>query len=259
MPNIVTEVAKWRTLRAGIKGSVGFVPTMGCLHEGHMALVRRARAENNVVLVSIFVNPTQFNQASDFEKYQRTLERDCALLDAAGADFVLAPSAEDMYPDGYSVQVSETEDAKVLEGAFRPGHFSGMLTVVLKLLNIAQAGKAYFGEKDFQQLLLVRKMADAFFLPTEIIGCPTVRAEDGLALSSRNERLSPDERRKAARLSQLLRSTEGDEAVMRRLMDEGFRPEYVETRWGRRLAAAWLGDTRLIDNIALSERASVAA
>lgn len=249
MPIIVSDPIKWQNLRKTLSGSLGFVPTMGNLHAGHIALCDRARKENDKVLVSIFVNPMQFNQQSDYEKYARTFEADCKLLDDAGVDYVFHPDEKAMYPDTYHLQVSEQEDAKVLEGAFRPGHFTGMLTVVLKLLNIARADRAYFGEKDFQQLLLVRKMAEAFFLPVEIIGCPTLRAEDGLALSSRNSRLTAAAREKAPLLAALLQSDMPDAAVMKKLEEEGFKPEYVETRWGRRLAAAWLGDVRLIDNV----------
>lgn len=249
MPTIVSDPIKWQSLRKTLSGSLGFVPTMGNLHAGHIALCDRARAENDHVLVSIFVNPTQFNQQSDYDAYARTFDADCQLLDDAGVDYVFHPDEKAIYPDDYALQVSEQEDAKVLEGEFRLGHFTGMLTVVLKLLNIAGADRAYFGEKDFQQLLLVRKMAEAFFLPVEVIGCPTLRAEDGLALSSRNARLTAAEREKAPLLARLLQSDMPDATVMKKLEEEGFKPEYVQTRWGRRLAAAWLGNVRLIDNV----------
>ena len=253
MPTIVSDPKSWQKQRKGLKGSLGFVPTMGNLHEGHIELAKRARAENDHVIVSLFVNPTQFNQRSDYEKYARTFEADCKLLEAAGVDYILYPDEPAMYPDKYDVQVVEKTISKELEGEFRPGHFEGMLTVVLKLLNIAQADKAYFGEKDFQQLTLVKKMVDAFFIPTEIIPVPTVRAESGLALSSRNGRLSPEQLKKATEISRLLKSGLSDEDVMKKLAEAGFKPEYVATKWGRRLAAAWLGDVRLIDNVPLSE------
>lgn len=253
MPIIVSDPKKWQQLRAGLKGSLGFVPTMGNLHEGHIELCRRARKECDHVLASIFVNPTQFNQRSDYEKYARTFDADCRLLEEAGVDYIINPDEKAMYPDNYELQVTETVISKELEGEFRPGHFQGMLTVVLKLLNIAQADKAYFGEKDFQQLTLVKKMTEAFFIPTEIVPVPTVRAESGLALSSRNGRLSPDQLQKATEISRLLKSGLSDEEVMKNLAEAGFKPEYVATRWGRRLAAAWLGDVRLIDNVPLSE------
>lgn len=250
MPTIVSTPTEWRSLRKSLAGrSVGFVPTMGNLHEGHIDLCRRARAENDVVIASIFVNPTQFNQTSDFEKYARTLAADKKLLEEAGVDYLFHPDAKDMYPDGYSVKVGEEEIAKELEGAFRPGHFTGMLTVVMKLLNIIGADRAYFGEKDFQQLLLVKKMVSALFMPVEIIACPTVRAQNGLALSSRNARLTPEQLEKAPLLAELLQSGMSDADVMKKLEEAGFKPEYVDTRWGRRLAAAWLGDVRLIDNV----------
>ncbi len=227
---------------------------MGHLHQGHMSLCARARRENDVVAASIFVNPTQFNQAEDFEQYQRNEAADCRLLEGLGVDYLICPAAAEMYPDNYEIQVAETKISQALEGEFRPGHFTGMLTVVLKLLNLAQADRAYFGEKDFQQLLLVKKMAAALFLPVEIIACETVRAEDGLALSSRNSRLTPEQRQKAALLVQLLMSGAGDAAVCQKLEQQGFRVDYVATEWGRRLAAVWLDNTRLIDNVPLTER-----
>lgn len=246
---IVSDINEWRRVRAGIQGSVGFVPTMGNLHAGHIALVERARKENNVVVVSIFVNPTQFNQKSDFEKYQRTLQEDTALLRAAGADYILNPDEKAMYPENYEVQVAESVLSKELEGEFRPGHFTGVLSVVAKLLNLAMATRAYFGEKDYQQLLLIKKMVSALFMPVDIIACETVRAENGLALSSRNNRLSQEQRDKAALIYRHISSAANDEDVKKELDAAGFKTEYVATKWGRRLAAAWLGDVRLIDNV----------
>lgn len=249
MLHIVSDPEKWRRLRKGLSGTLGFVPTMGALHEGHIALCTRARGENTHAVASIFVNPTQFNQPADFEKYQRTFEADCRLLESAGVEYVFHPEPDAVYPDGYEVQVMETSVSAELEGACRPGHFTGMLTVVLKLLNIIGADRAYFGEKDFQQLALIRKMTEALFVPVEIIGCPTIRAEDGLALSSRNARLDEGARRKAAGLFAVLDSGLSDEEAVRKLEEMGFKPEYVATRWGRRLAAAWLDGVRLIDNV----------
>ncbi len=249
MPSIVSDPAAWQRQRAALEGTLGFVPTMGNLHEGHMALVRQAKAENDHVLVSIFVNPTQFNQRADYDAYLRTLADDVALLDKAGVEFVFTPDEKAMYPDNYEMQVQETVLSQQLEGKFRPGHFQGMLTVVLKLLNIAGATRAYFGEKDFQQLMLVKKMAQAFFLPVDIVAVPTVRGKNGLALSSRNGRLSPAQHEQAVLLSQLLRSEAANDAVAQKLDAAGFKTEYVATEWGRRLAAAWLGDVRLIDNV----------
>lgn len=248
--NIVSKVNEWRELRAQFANQeIGFVPTMGNLHAGHISLYQRAKTENQLVVASIFVNPTQFNQASDFNQYPRTLNNDVKLLAENGVDYLFLPTENEMYPDQYQIQVSENEESKLLEGEFRPGHFSGMLTVVLKLLNLVQPTRAYFGEKDYQQFLLVKKMAAALFLPIEIVPCATIRADDQLALSSRNSRLSKDQREQAAQLPTLLQSNLAPTDIMEVLSTQGFKVEYVQEKWGRRLAAVWLGDVRLIDNV----------
>lgn len=234
--------------------TLGFVPTMGALHEGHLSLVRRSRAENHLTLVSIFVNPTQFDQAADLAGYPRTVESDLAALRAEGVDFVLLPQETQLYPDGYRYRVTENDRSRVMEGEHRPGHFDGVLTVVLKLLLIATAERAYFGEKDWQQLTLVRGLAEAFFLPTTIVACPTVREDDGLALSSRNRRLPPADRARAPRLHQVLTSASTPEEASRELRADGFDVDYVEEREGRRLAAVRLGGVRLIDNVPVHGR-----
>jgi pantoate--beta-alanine ligase len=252
---VLDSIAEWRSERAGqIRSgvSLGFVPTMGALHEGHLSLVRRSRGENDRTLVSIFVNPTQFNDAGDLAAYPRTVEEDVAMLRAEGAEFVLLPREGDLYPEGYRYRVTETEQSRVLEGASRPGHFDGVLTVVMKLLNIASADRAYFGEKDWQQLALVRGMADAFFLRTTIVGCPTLREADGLALSSRNRRLTPADREKAPRFHRALSSAATASTARTQLVEDGFGVDYVEDRDGRRLGAVRLGDVRLIDNVPLA-------
>jgi pantoate--beta-alanine ligase len=251
---VFDRIAAWRDrracdLRRGV--TLGFVPTMGALHEGHLSLVERSRAENDRTLVSVFVNPTQFDDPTDFDAYPRTLQRDLALLDAAGVDFVLIPRAGEMYGDGFRYRVSETELSTILEGAQRPGHFAGMLTVVLKLLNIASAERAYFGEKDWQQLHLVRGMAEAFFLKTAIVACPTVRESTGLALSSRNARLSAPDRERAAMLHHVLASAATPDDAIDQLADAGFAVDYVDDHEGRRLAAVRFRGVRLIDNVAL--------
>jgi pantoate--beta-alanine ligase len=234
-------------VRAGL--TLGLVPTMGALHEGHLSLVRRSLAENDRTLVTIFVNPTQFDDATDLQRYPRTLEADLETLRALGTHFVFLPRESDLYPDGYRYRVRETQRSFVLEGAHRPGHFEGVLTVVLKLLNIAAADRAYFGEKDWQQLALVRGMAGAFFIPTAIVGCPIVRDGDGLALSSRNERLGADDRKRAPRLHRALASSESVDAAAEALRADGFVVDYVDEVDGRRLAAVRLGGVRLIDNV----------
>ena len=255
MPRVLHTVAEWRALRAEHRAAgrrVGFVPTMGALHSGHTSLIQAARRECAVVLVSLFVNPTQFDEPHDFDKYPRTLDTDLALMEAAGVDVVFAPSIDEIYPNGTRYSVVENELSRELCGAHRPGHFSGMLTVVLKLLQIADADRAYFGEKDFQQLLLVRGMCAAFFLPTEIIGCPTVRDIDGLAKSSRNARLSSAERTLAPQFHAALVSALSAAAARAQLEAAGFSVDYVEDRDRRRLGAVRLGHTRLIDNVPLA-------
>ena len=184
--------------------TVGFVPTMGALHEGHLALIRRAKAENDTVVVSVFVNPTQFNDKKDLAAYPRDLARDAALIEPAGGDLVFAPDADEMYPTGFQTTVQPGPLADVLEGYFRPGHFAGVCTVVAKLLGIVQPDRAYFGEKDWQQLKVVERMTTDLNLPVEIVPCPTVREPDGLAMSSRNARLTPDGRERARVLPYLL-------------------------------------------------------
>lgn len=252
MPAVVKTAAEWRALRAGLGASgrtVGFVPTLGALHSGHASLFDAARRANGVVLASVFVNPTQFDDKRDFDQYPRTLERDVALMGRSGVDFVFAPEAGEMYPDAARYSVSESEFSLELCGAHRPGHFTGVLTVVMKLLQIAGAERAYFGEKDYQQLVLIRGMCRAFFIPTEIVACPTVREADGLALSSRNARLSPAERALAPGFHRALVSAPSAQAARAALESEGFGVEYVEDREGRRFGAVRLGQTRLIDNV----------
>ncbi len=204
----VTTIADMREFVSKARsggGTVGFVPTMGALHDGHIALARRARAENTVVVVSVFVNPTQFNDTRDLDAYPRVLERDLALCEAAGADAVFAPDASEMYPVGFSSQVLVGGTITgLLEGAFRPGHFAGVTTVVNKLFNIVGPDRAYFGEKDWQQLKVIEKMTADLAMPVQIVPCETVREADGLAMSSRNARLTPEARKTARVLPYLL-------------------------------------------------------
>jgi pantoate--beta-alanine ligase len=222
---------------------------MGALHEGHLSLFRRAREESTCVVASVFVNPTQFNDAADLERYPRDLERDRELLEQVGVDVILAPSFDAIYPDEYRFRVVESETSRVLEGADRPGHFEGVLTVVMRLLNLVRPRRAYFGEKDWQQLLLVRSMVDAFFMDVEVVPCPIVRAPDGVALSSRNALLDQQSRMKAAEFARLLAEGPDADAVQSALSAAGIEVDYVEERWGRRLAAVRIGGVRLIDNV----------
>jgi len=231
--------------------SHGFVPTMGALHSGHRSLFERARRENDRVTVSLFVNPTQYDDPADLENYPRTFEADIELLEGCRVDWLLFPKYEDLFPDDYRFRITEKPFSEELEGECRKGHFDGVLTVVLKLLNIVQPTRAYFGEKDWQQLALVRDMAAAFFLGTEIIPCPTVREADGLALSSRNVHLTPEQRRLAPEFHRILSSGASPEAIRLRLKDAGFGVEYVAQREGRTLGAVRLEGLRLIDNVAV--------
>jgi pantoate--beta-alanine ligase len=244
--HVSNTMPEWRERRRTLEGrTLGFVPTMGALHEGHASLVRRCRAENECVAVSLFVNPTQFNDPGDLAKYPRTLETDLALLRELGTDEVLVPTMEAMYPNGYRFKVIAPELTNRMEGAFRPGFFEGVMTVVLKLLNLVQADRAYFGEKDYQQMKIVSAMVEDFFIRTAIVPCPTVRETSGLAMSSRNVRLSPAGREKAALISKALRATDARGV----LEQAGFTVDYVEEHWGRRLAAVFLEGVRLIDNV----------
>ncbi len=253
--------------------SVAFVPTMGNLHQGHLALVRQAREHGSCVVASIFVNPLQFGPSEDFSKYPRTFEQDCAKLEGL-ADIVFAPAPEDLYPEPQQVYVEPPPLADELCGAFRPGHFRGVATVVLKLFNIVQPQAAVFGKKDYQQLHVIRAMARQLNLPVEIVAGETLRAGDNLALSSRNGYLGAEERAEAARLYRNLARIKGSIAMGRvdfsglergaiaDLEAHGWRVDYVSVRAADSLApagtgdmnlvvlaAAWLGKTRLIDNL----------
>ncbi len=229
--------------------SHGFVPTMGALHSGHRSLIERARRENDRVTVSLFVNPTQYDDPADLENYPRTFEADLEMLKDCAVDWLLFPRYQDLFPDDYRFRVTEKPFSKELEGNCRTGHFDGVLTVVLKLLNIVRPTRAYFGEKDWQQLTLVRDMAAAFFLGTEIVPCPTVREPDGLALSSRNIHLAPEQRRLAPEFHRILSTGASPETLRQQLKDTGFEVEYVERRGERILGAVRFGKLRLIDNV----------
>ena len=254
---------------------VGLVPTMGALHAGHASLVKRCVAENDVAVVSVFVNPTQFNDKNDLLKYPRTLEADCKLLEAVGATFVFAPSVEEMYPEPDTRHFSYAPLDTVMEGVHRPGHFNGVCQIVSKLFEAVRPDRAYFGEKDFQQLAIIREMVRRQEYPLEIVGCPIVREADGLALSSRNARLSAGERATALNISRtLFQSVEYAKThtlvETRRFVEEGIAAveglelEYFEIVDGQTLQAvsAWddsdyivgcitvyCGEVRLIDNI----------
>ncbi|WP_223787017.1 pantoate--beta-alanine ligase [Marinicella meishanensis] len=245
----LTDISALQAWRQDAKGTVGFVPTMGALHRGHLTLVEAALANNDQVVVSIFVNPTQFDQASDLAHYPNTLAQDLQQLADVGVTAVLLPNQETMYPDDYRYQVAENELSRLYCGAHRAGHFDGVLSVVMKLFNLVQPTRAYFGEKDFQQLTLIQGMVQAFFLPIEIVPCPVVRESDGLAMSSRNLRLSPIERKIAPQLYATLTADTSLADKRQRLADLGFDLDYLEVYQDRLLVAAKLGEIRLIDNV----------
>ena len=284
----MTEVAKTTVVRtraalrqalAAAPRPVGLVPTMGWLHEGHRALMQRAREDNATVVVSIFVNPRQFNVASDFTRYPRNEARDLAMCEAEGVDLVFAPDVEEIYPPGFATTVSVGTVALPLEGAARPGHFDGVATVVAILFDLVGAERAYFGQKDAQQVMVIRQMARDLAIGTEVVTCPTVREPDGLALSSRNVHLSPEQRAAAPVLRQALVSARdawlagerSGDALRARMRDVlAAEPladvEYVSLADGLTLAeldevggpalaslAVRFGTTRLIDNEILDE------
>lgn len=252
---VIESIAEWQNARRGFPaGSIGFVPTMGALHEGHATLLRRSREECEISVLSIFINPTQFNDPQDLMKYPRTLEPDLEVARRERVDHVFVPDATTMYQDGYRYQMIETAFSRELCGAHRPGHFDGVLSIVLKLFNLVKPDRAYFGEKDYQQLELVRGMVAAYFLDLLIVAVPTVREADGLAMSSRNARLSPAERIQAKAFPEILRSTMGAGEAAQLLRAAGFDVDYVEDRLGRRFGAVRLGDVRLIDNVPLTDR-----
>jgi pantoate--beta-alanine ligase len=245
-------VAEWSARRRVLEGAtIGFVPTMGALHRGHACLVERCRRENGIVVVSIFVNPTQFNDPKDLDRYPRTLPTDLEMLERLSTDDVIAPAASAIYPQGSRFRIEEQPLTTIMEGVSRPGFFQGVMLVVLKLLNLVRADRAYFGEKDYQQLRVVTDLAREFFVPTEIVPCPTVREPSGLAASSRNELLSPAGREKAATVFRALSSATGAGEARGMLEADGFTVDYVEEHWGRRFAAAFLEGVRLIDNVPL--------
>ena len=277
--DLATTIEAMRAARAALPGSVGLVPTMGYLHEGHMSLVRGARADNDHVAVSIFVNPTQFGPNEDFAAYPRDTDRDLALLRDAGVDLVFMPTVEAMYPPGAMTYVDPGPVSQHLEGQFRPGHFRGVATIVLKLFEIVRPTRAYFGRKDAQQLVVIKAMVRDLDVDVEIVPMPTVREPDGLAMSSRNVYLSPEERQAALVLSQALSLAQemwerglrdGDEyrERLRALIESEplARIDYVSVADPETLEeldriggpalvslAVRIGRTRLIDNVTLGE------
>ncbi len=273
---VIKTITEMRQYRDQTAATMGFVPTMGYLHEGHISLVKRAKEENIAVAVSIFVNPTQFGPKEDFKNYPRDIERDLVMLEPY-TDVVFIPSDEEMYPENYATWVIVQGITEVLEGASRPGHFNGVSTVVNKLFNIVQPTKAYFGQKDAQQLSVIRKMVKDLNMPLEIVACPTIREADGLAMSSRNTYLTPEQRRGAPVLyralllaKDMVAKGEWDAGAIRKAMTELIQKEplavvdYVSLADNETLKeihrvklpslvsmAVKFGKTRLIDNVVL--------
>lgn len=279
---IVTDIAEMQSLSAAARRSgqrIVVVPTMGFLHEGHASLLREGRRRGELLVLTIFVNPTQFGVGEDFERYPRNLEKDRAIAEAAGVDVIFAPHSGDMYPAGYQSWVDVERLTLPLCGASRPGHFRGVTTVVTKLFNIVQPHVALFGKKDYQQLAVIRQMVADLNMPIEVIGMPIVREEDGLAMSSRNAYLTPEERRAALSLSRALKAArveyergERSATALSRLVRDIIEAEplasvdYIEARNGKTLedevavndatlvaVAVKIGTTRLIDNCVMGE------
>lgn len=254
MIKIVKSVSEWKNIYSTNRLSrktIGFVPTMGALHKGHASLIKQSKEENEITVVSIFINPTQFNDPNDLENYPRKMEEDLKLLEEHEVDFLFYPGFKEMYADSYRYKIVESAFSKQLCGAFRPGHFDGVLTVVMKLLNTIKPNNAYFGEKDYQQLKLIEGMAQAFFLDVKIVGCATVRDEDGLALSSRNLLLTPEERELALNFPRVLHSKKSSEEIKIELEKLGINVEYIEEQQDRIIGAIHIGNVRLIDNVQL--------
>ncbi len=273
---VIATIAEMRKLKEEIAGTLGFVPTMGYLHEGHISLVKRAKDENEIVVVSIYVNPTQFGPREDFKNYPRDTKRDLVMLEPY-ADIVFIPTDKEMYPEGYATWVEVKGVTEVLEGAIRPGHFLGVTTIVNKLFNIVEPTRAYFGQKDAQQVVVIKKMVKDLNMNVEIVVCPTVREQDGLAMSSRNTYLTSEQRRGATVLykslllaKDLVTNGETDAGVLRQEMaylikkEPLARVEYISVADNDTLKeihrikgpvlislSVKFGKTRLIDNIVL--------
>lgn len=271
----IADISNYLRLQKEMGRKIGFVPTMGALHDGHLSLMRQAKEENELLVVSLFVNPLQFNNPEDLKKYPRNIRRDKNLLKETGCDVLFVPGVSEMYPEKVTIHYDFGSLEKVMEGAFRPGHFNGVAVVVKKLFDIIGPDKAYFGEKDFQQLAIIQKLVKMENLTVQIVPCPIVREDDGLAMSSRNERLTARERKMAPFIYQTLTEAEKKIRTMtpgevklfvrNKFADEpDFRLEYFEiadekelqpvvnhdkTIGVRGFIAAWLGNVRLIDNM----------
>ncbi len=239
MTKVIKELNKWKATRKSdvfLNKTVGLVPTMGALHDAHIALIKKSIQQNDITVVTIFVNPTQFNNQNDYKNYPNTFNEDLSKLKKLKVDYLLNPSYKDIYPDNYEYKVVESNFSKILCGKYRPGHFDGVLTIVLKLLNLVKPDRAYFGEKDYQQLMLIEGMVKAFFVDTKIVSLPTVRTKEGMALSSRNLKLSEEQKIMAIEFPKALASPSSNDKIKSLLRKKGFKVEYIEQIDNRRLA-----------------------
>ncbi len=276
--HIFTKISDVKSFLNDYKNiNTGFVPTMGALHQGHAALIQKSVSENALTITSIFVNPTQFNNSNDFDKYPITLDKDIEILKQKKCDVLFLPSVQEMYPSGLkTLDIQLGSIAQVMEGAYRPGHFEGVITIVDALFGIIKPNRAYFGEKDFQQLAIIKYMSSGLYPDIEIIGCPTIREQDGLAMSSRNMRLSNEQRQNASLLYnvlmecvnnfQILSVQELENRAKQRITDhvmfsldyftiansETLQPVQNKSEKVRAFVAAYMGDVRLIDNMPLN-------
>jgi len=250
---IFNTINAWRIFRSTLAPNIqlGFAPTMGNLHAGHKSLFTRSKKENEYTATTLFVNPTQFNSADDFTHYPRTLDADIRLMEDAGVDFCILPTEQELYADGYKYQIHESELCNIMEGMHRPGHFNGVLTVVMKLLQLVKPTTAYFGEKDYQQYLLIKGMVKAFFMEIAIKPCPIAREASGLAYSSRNNRLTKEQKKLAEEFAQIFHQSQSPNAITEALKAKGIGVEYIEDYQNRRFAAVMIGTIRLIDNYSL--------
>lgn len=248
--DIFHDLRQWQDLRQSLPASktIGFVPTMGNLHQGHASLFKKSLQDNDLTVASLFINPTQFNRQEDFKHYPRTLEQDLSLLEGLGVDYCLLPDDKAMYEDDFRYQIHENQESLPMEGSHRPGHFTGVLTVVMKLLNLAKPHRAYFGEKDYQQYRLIRDMAKAFFMNIDIIACPTIRENSGLACSSRNNRLNAKQRQKADEFAAVFHQNKACDVIRQELLNADIQVDYIEEHSNRRFAAVMIDEIRLIDN-----------
>jgi len=249
---LITSVSELQILQKELCGSIGLVATMGCLHEGHAALVKESIAANKITILSIFVNPTQFNNANDLKNYPKPIDEDLKIARKLGVDIVFMPQPEELYPNKYHFKITATDPLTTYcEGVSRPGHYEGVLSIIMKLLNLIRPKKAYFGEKDFQQYTLIKRMAQSFFIDTEIVLCATIREPSGLALSSRNARLNTEQKERAVFFAKTIQGNLTIEKMKHQLKTHDIQIDYIELHDNRLYAAVIIDDIRLIDTFTI--------